>query len=99
MVGGALEGHADAQGGPFVDGHVGDVLALEHDAAVFDHIAGHAQDGHEQRGFARAVGSEKHMGLAGLDLQVNVAQKQLACQLHLQVFDEQHGPYTPSRPV
>lgn len=85
---GALKGHADAQLGPLVDGHVGDVLALEHDAPVLDDVAGHAQDGHEQRGLARAVGPEEHVGLAGLDLQVYVAQQELARKLHLQVFDE-----------
>ena len=85
-----LKGHADAQAGALVHGRVRNVLAIEDNAAAGDLVAGKAHDGHEQGGFARAVGTEEDKGFAGFDGQVYAVQN--GCTLHrnMQIANLEH---------
>ena len=58
----ALERAAEAEAGPLVDGQVADVLPGEADRALFG--PEHAEQAVEERGLARAVGTDEADELA-----------------------------------
>ena len=69
-----LEREEHAGLGPHVGGPVGDVVALEQDAAARHDVVGAAEEGGRERGLARAVGAHEGMDLAGADPQVDAPQ-------------------------
>jgi hypothetical protein len=69
----------------------GDVLAVEQDAA--GGAQRRAAHGHQQRGLAGAVGADQRHDLAGLDLEVDAAQRLDAPVAGEQALDRQHQPF------
>ena len=85
-----LEGHADAQPGPLVGGHRGDVHSLEQDPAPRHGVAGEAHERHEQGRLAGAVGAEENEGLTLVDVQVDPLEDFLVADTDMQVFYLKH---------
>ena len=81
-----LEGQKNAASGTLVDGKLGDVLAVEQDAADGDGIGGAAGDGAAKGGLAGAVGAHQDVGLPCADGEVHAAEDLLALDAGVQVF-------------
>ena len=86
----ALEGKAQAQAGPLIDGHVGDILAQEADAPLLHLITLETHDAHEQAGLAGAVLAEEDMGLPDGDPQVDPLEHFLVVDVYPEVVDLKH---------
>ena len=95
---GVLEREEHARLAPHVGGPLGDVLALEQDAALRDLVVGTAEQRVGQRGLARAVGPHERVHLTGADDEVDPAQDGHAFDGDVQVLDlEQWRSHGPSR--
>ena len=100
--GGALKRHANAKAGTFVHGRVGDVCALVDDLALRNLVPRKAHKGHEQGGFAGAVGAKKNKCFARAHMQVNALEYGRALDRNMQITDFKHlllrfRPDTPER--
>ena len=88
--GGALKRHANAKARTLVHGRVGDVCALVDNLALRDLVSRKAHEGHEQGGFARAVGAKKNECFARAHMQVNALEYGRALDRNMQITDFKH---------
>jgi hypothetical protein len=87
---GPLKGHAYAESGPFVGGHLGDIDALEDNLARSHGVPAKAHECHEQRGFSGTVGTEENERLSFIDIQVDPFQDFPVTDIDMQVFNLKH---------
>ena len=87
---GVLEGQEDALAGPFLRGHVQQVLAQVENLSL-SRLVGFPAGKHLGQGaLAGAVGTHDGVDLAGVDRQIDAAQDLLAIDARVQVPDFQH---------
>ena len=93
-----LEGHADAEAGALPHGSMGDVVALEDDAAARDRIAAETHERHEQGRLAGAVGAEEDEGFPGLNGEVDAPQNGRALHGYVEIANLKHLRFLPDTP-
>jgi hypothetical protein len=87
----ALEQHANPAFRTLVGMHHRHVLSLKGDLPLGYGIIGKSHDSHKECGLTRSIGTEQHMGLPFIDVEINIAQHFLVADIYMKVFDMQHN--------